>query len=160
MPRTDRIDEMSPHDAPGDAAVAAAFLHRYLQDQEAGSVRELAAYQAEYSGHEDLIAREYAALTADLTTEPREQPRSAAGKTIAHYELLGELGRGGQGVVHKARDLRLKRVVALKVIGPMPRSESCSAMRVPMSEERRKGPRRLTARTLSKSSSLTSTSES
>src|SRR5262245_2551962 len=42
--------------------------------------------------------------------------RLQAGMTLSHYQILAPLGAGGMGEVYRARDPRLERDVAIKVL--------------------------------------------
>jgi serine/threonine-protein kinase len=99
-------------------------LMRVCQEALARDGADRAAYLDEACVGDAVLRQEVEALLAEpvprafLDTPPWAQapPTLHAGQRLGPYEVIGGIGAGGMGEVYKARDTRLGRSVAIKIL--------------------------------------------
>ena len=103
-----------------DDAIRNAFLQLYLDDRTRGIERSVEDYVASFEGHEELVRREYAELSAAMDRPDGDEDSArveALPASVGPYHVLERIGSGGMGDVFLAEQREpLQRLVALKVI--------------------------------------------
>ncbi len=109
----------TPADSPDLEALLAQAIDHHVRHGELPPIDVLAGGRADVAAQLRRLIHHYLDLTMTLdegTPAPTASPVETGLPSIEGFRTIERLGQGGMGAVYKLEDLRLKRLVAAKVI--------------------------------------------
>jgi serine/threonine protein kinase/lipoprotein NlpI len=122
-------------------AILEAAVEQFVDEQLQGRKPEIDEFVKKYPGLEDHVRKRIHKLqrintlfsslvnTDESEFENITDEHDIVGKNIGSFEIVKTIGRGGMGVVYLARDIKLKRSVAIKSIPAVLASSSIARKR-------------------------------
>ena len=109
--RWQQIDKLLEAALEQEESQREAFLKEACRGDEAlrQEVESLLEHQSEHFMEEPAVEMAAEGLVKD-------QVQALVGKQMGSYKILSLLGKGGMGEVYRARDMKLEREVAIKVL--------------------------------------------
>jgi serine/threonine protein kinase len=115
-----------------DALLDLIYAEVLLRERIGGERVQLEELQQRFPDHREALARQWEVHQVIESEGPgppgdaimesgpngRSLPETGGGSPIAGYDIVEELGRGGNGMVYLARQRSLNRLVAIKMIKP------------------------------------------
>jgi WD40 repeat protein/serine/threonine protein kinase len=92
------------------------YLGDWAEPDRSALLRELRGIADQLAGQLTVLSSKVGPEHETPTGAPVQRDIARAGAILGDYELLGVLGKGGMGLVYRARQRSANRIVALKVI--------------------------------------------
>ncbi len=102
----------------GDPDQVTRIAEEFIRLHEAGQLTDLDEFCARYPEEQRQDVRQECEQLLRIQGFIKQPDRLTPGQTLGSYKIAEPIGKGGMGEVYRARDTKLDRDIAIKVLPP------------------------------------------